>query len=105
MQLTNAQRSNLELYVAYRFNPPTFWSLFSKNLIRYLVIAGLIVLLALLGLIAGTETFTLFAMGLFIGILFRDIGLFLRFLRVWPATAAVLDWPRLEALLADADSI
>ena len=102
MELTREQRKNLELYKSYRDSPPSIWQLFRANLWRYFLFAFLVILLYLLTLIAGFESVPLVATGLFLGVLGRDIGIFLRFIRVWPATSTVIDWPRLEALLAEA---
>jgi hypothetical protein len=105
MQLTKAQRKNLELYAAYRSNTPTIWRLFRQNLVRYLVIAALIMLLNILSPSVGMESIALIFIGLFLGTLFRDVGTIWRFVRIWPATAAVLDWERLDTLLDDSNSL
>jgi hypothetical protein len=101
MQLTKAQRRNLELYAIYRSAPPTFWQLFRHNLLRYVVILLLLMLLFVLAPVAGSETFPLMATGFFLGALARDLGRFWQFVRIWPALAIVLDWQQLDALLSD----
>ena len=102
MKLTKEQKKNLELYLLYRDSPPTIWQLLKMNLWRYLLFAVLVGLLYLLAPVAGTESIPLLATGLFLGVLGRDVGYFLRFIRVWPATAIVLDWARVEKLLSEA---
>ena len=105
MKLTPAQRRNLRLYRHYRATPPTFWFLVRQNWRRYvLMMAGLLVI-ALLGPAGNTISLTWVALGLFAGVLLRDIGNFLLFINVWPATAAVLDWAELERLLDTAESL
>ena len=104
MQLTKAQRRNLELYATYHSAPPTFWQLFRQNLLRYMAIALLVSLLLALAPTAGTESLALIALGLFLGVLARDVSRFRQFVHIWPATAAVLDWQRLDALLKDPDA-
>ena len=101
MNLTREQRKNLELYKTYRDSPPSIWQLLWANSPRYLLFAFLVILLYVLAPLAGIETIPLIATGLFLGVLGRDIGRFLQFTRVWPVTAAVIDWSRLETLLVE----
>lgn len=101
MKLTQEQKTNLNLYKSYRDVPPTVWQLIRANLGRYLIFAVLVILLYLLAPIAGMGSLPLIVAGVFLGVLGRDLGTFLRFIRVWSATAEVIDWPRLEALLAE----
>jgi hypothetical protein len=103
MHLTKEQRHNLELYVKYHSEPPTFWRLFRLNLGRYLVITVLLILLFVLAQITRTEALALVVTGLYLGVLIRDLTRFRQFVRMWPATSAVLDWERLDALLSKAD--
>lgn len=100
MQLSKAQRHNLELYAIYHLKPPAFWQLFRSNLARYLVIAALLMLIFLLAPITGTEWLALILTGVFLGALVRDISRFLQFVRMWPAISAVIDWERLDELLS-----
>lgn len=102
MGLTREQERNLELYKIYRDHPPSVWQLFRANLWRYLLLAFLVLVLYLLAPAAGIEALPLLVTGLFLGVLGRDLGTFLRFIRLWPVTTTVIDWPRLEALLAAA---
>ena len=104
MQLTKAQRRNLELYATYHSEPPTFWRLFKLNLARYLVITVLLILLFVLAQVTGTESIALIVSGICLGVLIRDITRFRLFVRVWPATSAVLDWERLDALLGKTEA-
>ncbi len=99
MQLTREQRKNLELYRTYRQAPPTFWRLVRGNLWRYALMAALVALLFWLAPIAGLGAVPPIALGVLLGVLGRDTGIFLRFIRVWPALAAVLDWERVEGHL------
>jgi len=101
MQLTKEQRRNLELYARYRSAPPTLWQLFRLNARRYLLVAALLAIVFLLAPLAGTQSLAYLAAGMLLGAIVRDIGTFWRFVRVWPATAAVLDWERVETLVAE----
>lgn len=104
MHLTKEQRQNLELYVTFRSSPPTLWLFFRLNARRYLLIAVLLVILFFLAPAAGVQWLTWLAAGMLLGAILRDAGTFWRYARVWPATAAVLDWERLEALLSEGDA-
>jgi len=103
MQLSKTQRRNLELYATYHSEPPTFGKLFRLNLGRYLVITVLLILLLILTNNTAMQSLSLIAIGIFIGVLIRDITRFLYFIRVWPATSAVIDWKQLDALLRKND--
>lgn len=107
MQLTKEQRRNLELYATYHSEPPTIWQLFKLNLARYLVITVLLIILFILALLTGTESLALILTGIFLGVLIRDITRFRLFVRVWPATSAVLDWEKIDVLLSrtEADTL
>ena len=104
MQLTKEQRRNLELYAKYRSSPPTFWELFRLNLPRYLLFAALIVIVYLLVQLGAPQPVVWLGAGLLLGAILRDVGTFWRFVRVWPATAAVIDWDQVEGLLSEADA-
>jgi hypothetical protein len=105
MQLTKAQERTLELYLKWRSSPPTFWFLISQNLIRYLIHLVLVIFLVLLAPLTGEPWIGWIAIGLFLGVLLRDIGLFQRSVRLWPMTSAVLDWERIDELLAESSSL
>ncbi len=104
MQLTKEQQQNLELYAKYRISPPTFWELFRLNLPRYVVFAALIAIVFFLVQFGAPQAVAWLGAGLLLGAILRDVGTFWRFVRVWPATAAVIDWDRVEALLSEADA-
>ena len=104
MQLTKEQRQNLELYAEYHTSPPKFWQLFRLNLPRYLLSAALIAIVFFLVQFGAPQSAAWLVAGLLLGTILRDVGTFWRFVRVWPATAAVIDWDRVDALLSEADA-
>ena len=100
MDLTKVQRRNLELYAHYRSTTPSVWRLFRLNLRRYLVFGALLILLYALGPVGGTDFLAWLASGMLLGLLLRDLATFRRFVHIWPALEAVLDWERVERLLS-----
>jgi ABC-type long-subunit fatty acid transport system fused permease/ATPase subunit len=100
MELNKAQRRNLELYRQYREETPTLFNLFRGNLWRYLLMVAFAILAMLLIPSLANGAVVYGVLGLVVGAILRDVGYFRQFRQVWPATAAVLDWERVEALLA-----
>ena len=103
MQLTKAQKQSLAFYARYRTLPPTFWFLISRNLVRYLILFVLILFLVVIAPYTFIEPIRWVAIGVFFGVILRDIGLFWRAVNIWPMTAAVLDWERVDQLLAESN--
>ena len=50
--------------------------------------------------LTGNDRGTILVVGVLAGALLRDFGWFVRTARAWPAAAAVIDWPRVDQLLA-----
>ena len=92
MKLTKQQRNNLELYAAYRSEPPTLGQLLRINLPRYLLAAALTIVVYMLAPSTGIQSLSLILIGLILGAVLRDIGYFWRFVRFWPVQSAVMDW-------------
>ncbi len=102
MELTKVQRQNLKLYVQYRSSPPTIWFLIRRNLFkRYLIPGFLVILLLLIAPTAGLGAIAWLAVGMLFSATLRDVALFRRFVHLWPVTSAVLDWERIDELLAE----
>ncbi|MDX1616750.1 MAG: hypothetical protein R3300_20755 [Candidatus Promineifilaceae bacterium] len=98
--MTKSQRRNLKLYARYRNTPPTVGGLLRENLWRYGLSFVALFLLYSLAPAAQLEALPLILGGMLIGVLARDLNRYWTFVRTWPATAAVLDWERVEDLLA-----
>ena len=101
MNLSPLQRKTLELYQNLQHSPPTvsrLLALTARNYLRLLLVigAGIVLMLSL-----RAPAFSLILVGMLIGVLSRDLGAFRKTVRVWPALVAVLDWNRIDQLLAD----
>ena len=98
--LTPVQRAALQAYRAFRSEPPSLGGLVRRSRRAYallFVLAGAAIALALvlaLGAVAA------FAAGILTGVVARDLGWFRRSVQIWPALSRVIDWARLDALLA-----
>jgi hypothetical protein len=104
MQLSTAHASVLERYMQFREKPPTVWRL------MFLSVAGQAVLIIALGagiafwLVLEQATLAYFLGGAAFGYLFRDFTMMRRSVQFWPVLSAVLDWTKVDRLLAgDAD--
>ena len=75
-------------------------ALTSRNYLRLLLVfaTGIVLMAAL-----KAPAFSFILVGMVIGTLSRDLGAFRKTVRVWPALAAVLDFNRIDQLLADGD--
>jgi hypothetical protein len=99
-QLSPAARAQLRFFLRFRDQPLTVWGQFAANRRRYaILLATTFIAGALLYLLAGPIA------AAFVGVVFatavvRDIGLFRRGALGWPVTRSVIDWQRVEQLLA-----
>ncbi|MDQ2807720.1 MAG: hypothetical protein M3Z04_12560 [Chloroflexota bacterium] len=104
MPLTHLQRATLMLYRAYHANAPTVGGILRRLTKRYLIM--LIVVVATLTVVTLTGSFSdaLPWAGLLIGLVSgaaaRDLGYARIAVRVWPVLNQVLDWQKIDALLA-----
>jgi len=101
MNLTKLQKRNLEMYNHYRSSPPTYKFLFRRNLKRYLISLALVILVLTITT-EGLRPFAWIILGMFINSTLKDVGIFRRFIHLWPVTSAVLNWEQIDKLLADA---
>ena len=98
--LTPVQRTALNAYRAFRAEPPSLGRLVLRSRRAYallLVVAGAAIALALALKLGAAAAF---AAGIVVGAAARDVGWFRRTVQLWPALSRVIDWARLDALLA-----
>lgn len=100
MPLTALQRSVLERYRSFRESPPTLWRLMalsSRNLaILFIVVSVGSIFLYL----EASESASWLIAGFGVGAFLRDFGSFRTGVRIWPVIARVLDWQKIDDLLA-----
>ncbi|MCX6956191.1 MAG: hypothetical protein NTV51_29000 [Verrucomicrobia bacterium] len=103
MKLTAYQKRHLEALATFRKTPPTIWSVVFFRPLSWLPFL-LIVVVSFGIYFLVDERWGLFLIGLTLGALLR-IGSHARLaIMAWPVTAAVTDWPKVEALLQNEKS-
>ena len=101
MKLTPLQRMTLTAYLEYGDSPPTWGKLIRRAWRRHLILVGTgvitVIVLLLLGGVEAVVGFAAFMAGAILG----EIGMYRRFLHLWPALARVLNRKRIDELLAE----
>lgn len=93
------QQQVIKLYRDYRSSPPSLRTLIRRNTGYYLLRIGVAALAIMLAYRLEQPELGFLVLGLLLGAMLRDIGLFMRLTKTWPITASVLDWERIEAML------
>jgi hypothetical protein len=109
MQLTRSQHRALSIYRWYHKHPPA-WQFYLATMIwrsSYVIYLGVFVIAVLVGLISrgiliGGWPYLL--LGLILGVVLRNFRLYQQTIRLWPMLDAIIDWDRVEALLASQSS-
>ena len=100
MPLTALQRTVLERYQSFRESPPTLWrliSLASSNLALLFIVVSVGSIFLYLN---ASESASWLVAGIGVGCFLRDFGSFRAGVRIWPVISRVLDWQKLDDLLA-----
>jgi hypothetical protein len=100
MKLTKNQRTLLKFYARHRTTPPSPSSVFRSIALPWVLLAVLIAIASTVYFWLGMPVAAWLCIGAFAGVVLRDIGRLRLVFRTWPAVHAVLDWERLEELLA-----
>ncbi len=107
-ELTPAGRAHLRALLRSHDRPPTVWRMVAANRAQYarllaVVGAGAVVLYAVgEGVRPGSGPIGAGLIGmLLLGAVSRDVGMFIRAAALWPVTRTVIDWGRVEQMLAD----
>ena len=96
MPLIPSQRRTLAAYQSLHGTRPTPLSLLSAVWWRYLLLLALAVIVALVL----PTMLAYLAAGIVLGGVLRDLKRYWDIARAWPVVETVLDWDRIEALLA-----
>ena len=101
MQLSRLQRRVLESYQEFHGEPPTIGKLISRSLVAHIaMLMGIGALLAI-ALAADLKYVAAGIAGAVIGVLSRDLCIFMRSVRIWPVLESVIDWEKVDELLDD----
>lgn len=101
--MTRLQLRNFKLYLLFRDKPMSVAGLLWANRRVYLILT------AAFGALVAVMYFTVggyeaaFMGFVFFVVMMRDIGFFRRSAAVWPALRQVLDWKKIEEMVADAE--
>lgn len=100
MPLSALQRKVLERYKQFRVEPPTVWRLMSLTVINHAAV--IMATGASVGIMLALEnpSAAFFVVGTAFGLFGRDAGMIRRIVQGWPALQLVLDWKKLDELLA-----
>ncbi len=101
MKLTALQRKTLEQYRGFHDAPPTVGGLVALAAGRHLLLVLLFGIGVVMVLAVEIPSAAFILVGMVIGAISRDWGTFRRFVRVWPVLSNVLDWARIDGMLAD----
>ena len=99
-QLTPAACAQLRFFLRFRDRPLTVWGQFAANRGKYLFLLAFTCAGAALLYLAGGPTAAALIVVASATAVVRDIGLFRRAALGWPVTRSVIDWRRVERLLA-----
>jgi len=99
--LTKLQRKSLETYMAFRDRPPAIGAIFRRSAGRVSFIAAYCVVFGVVLDWLDSPLGAGLMFGILIGLLVGALSQARVFLRVWPAITQVLDWTKLQALLAE----
>jgi hypothetical protein len=98
--MSERHRNMLSVYKAFRASPPTVGSLARRLLPTWLLLVALCGLWIAVSLLAQVDFLAWAAPGFLIGALARDLGYCLKTALAWPTINAIVDWNRVDDLLA-----
>jgi hypothetical protein len=99
MVFTKLERKALAFYSAHRHKPPTFGEFVPKLIVYFLIYATVAVVVYAL-LFDEMPGVVLFFAGMLVGAFLRDLRRFVFTLQIWPFTANITDWQKVEELAA-----
>ena len=95
------QRRNVEIWLQFREKPMSIPGLVWANRRMYALLIGLFAAIgAFFYVLAGPLAACFLGVAL-LAVLVRDIGFYRRSAAIWPLMQTVMDWNKVEALLAD----
>jgi hypothetical protein len=97
MVLTKRERKALAFYDAHRNQPPTFGDFVPKLILYFLINTAFAVVVYIL-LVDEIPGVVWFFVGMLAGAFLRDIRRLVFTLQLWPFTAEITDWQKVEEL-------
>lgn len=98
--MTASSMRYIKRLLAYRDRSPTIRRIFRDNLQVYLALTvTFAALTAFFALLCG-RTGALMSATAFVAVLLRDVGHVRRSIAMWPTTAEIVDWPKVENMAA-----
>ena len=98
--MTPNQRMMLMSYQSFRRSPPTVPGLIVRFLPVWLLLFIVCGAIVVLGVVRNLHVGTGLGVGLFVGIVARDIGFAIRTASGWPVVNAIINWELVEKLLS-----
>jgi hypothetical protein len=98
--LTSQQHALLVAYKQFRFSPPTVGKVLLRAVPVYLLLITMPGGVAGLCALVGIDTLAYVVTGVIVGALLRDLRWIVATVRAWPVVVEVIDWPRVDQLLA-----
>ncbi len=99
MQVTKLQRKALEEYRQFRRREPSLIGLMRSALKLHVLMVLVGAAVAVLVTAIGQKETGLIVIGMVLGAVIRDYGIFRRFTKLWPALSETMNWRRIDELL------
>ena len=101
MRLTRFQRKTLENYRRFHDTPPSFGRMIMLAWRGLALLIVYFMFLTFISFYAEISSVGFICIGMCVGALSRDLGLFRRYVELWPVLSQVFNWPKINELLAD----
>ena len=99
MKLSRLQRKVLSNYQIFHASPPTIAKLMSMSIVAHIAMLMCIGTALALAIAANEKYMAAAIAGSVVGALSRDLGVFIRIVRVWPVLNSIIDWNKVDSLL------
>ena len=100
MPLTPLQRTVLESYRTFRESPLTIWRLVVLSSSRQALLFIIFSIMSIIFYLEVSESAGVFSAGAGFGVISRDFAHYRMRVRIWPIATRVLDWQKIDDLLA-----
>lgn len=101
MPLSKNERKFLEMYQRLRNRPPTLLRQLTRSAPSYAVLLIAFWAMSAFWLALDQSFHAWFLWGIGCGVVIRDLTLLIKPIRLWPVLSTVLDWNKIDKLLAE----